>query len=269
MNIVVLTNKGSLFGKRLLNDLISSGIEIKGSVLISQPPGFYWRLYKNVSRRIGVFDALRFSLKRISTGASGRHPLHWHGRRFITDYNEMGMPVLHSRGTNSSQTVEKLRTLDVDILILGQAGIVRNDVLKIPRAGTLNAHTGILPYYRGVDCPKWAIYNGDFYRIGCSVHWVDGGVDTGDIITKQIYEFSGDETVDVLCDRLQSMCASLLTKVVSSAVDGNIPHGEPQKKDEGEQYCKMPARTEKSVEVKLSEFLANRKPRQETFICEG
>ena len=46
----------------------------------------------------------------------------------------------------------------------------------------LGGHPGITPKYRGVHSPFWAAYQDDWENIGYSVFWVDGGVDTGDIL---------------------------------------------------------------------------------------
>src|SRR5438128_5212353 len=46
--------------------------------------------------------------------------------------------------------------------------------------GTLNAHMGILPHYRGMNVTEWARFNGD--PVGCTVHLIDPGIDTGDIL---------------------------------------------------------------------------------------
>lgn len=41
---------------------------------------------------------------------------------------------------------------------------------------------GYLPHYRGVHCSLFTIYHGDFDKIKSTIHFVDHGVDTGDII---------------------------------------------------------------------------------------
>ncbi len=41
-------------------------------------------------------------------------------------------------------------------MFLAQTGIVRENILSIPKIGALNSHPGILPEYTGIDCYKWA-----------------------------------------------------------------------------------------------------------------
>lgn len=50
-----------------------------------------------------------------------------------------------------------------DIIVLGGSSIIRENIIKIPKIGILNAHPGLLPKYREVDVIQWAIYNVDIY----------------------------------------------------------------------------------------------------------
>lgn len=163
----------------------------------------------------------------------------------------MSAELLISKGTNSPETVRILTSLSSDILVLGQTGIVKQDVLKIPKIGTLNAHPGILPEYRGIDCAKWAIYQDEFCKIGSSVHWVDKNIDTGNIIQRRAYGFSGNETIDLLEENLESLCALQMTEVIAGLIKGESLPGEPQYREAGSQYHKMPRKFEALVRKKL------------------
>jgi methionyl-tRNA formyltransferase len=127
--------------------------------------------------------------------------------------------------------------------------------LGIPRIGTLNAHPGILPFYRGVDCAKWAFINNEFNKVGVTVHWVNEGIDTGNIVARESYSFSGNETMEMVNEHLYDLSVSLLIKVILAIQDGTIPVGEVQSKADGIQYYKMPIKIEKEAEEKLEGFL--------------
>ncbi len=69
-------------------------------------------------------------------------------------------------------------------------------MLEMPTLGTLNAHPGLLPRYRGVDVVAWAVLNGD--PVGVSVHLVDAGIDTGRICrTRELPIHRGDTLEEV------------------------------------------------------------------------
>ena len=50
------------------------------------------------------------------------------------------------------------------------------------RLGIFNLHGGLSPHYRGADCTFWALYNGEPDQVGCTLHRIDSGIDTGMLI---------------------------------------------------------------------------------------
>jgi methionyl-tRNA formyltransferase len=254
MNIVILTNYGSLYGKKICNRFINNKIPIAAVVVVRQPFNYHFKLFSYVRRRIGLVDGLYFSLKRISDKLREGRLTVYNNKPFKHRYRDLGIPLYFSKGTNSSETVTILRRLSPDLLILGQTGIVRKQVLSIPKLGTLNGHPGMLPHYRGIDCAKWAIYHNDFNNIGCSVHWVDEQVDTGNIIMKKSYLLSQSESMRNLDHNLYDHCILLLTEVVQLLRLGKKLTTEPQRLEDGRQYHKMSRKLEKEVVRKLYQF---------------
>ncbi|MDD2889055.1 MAG: formyltransferase family protein [bacterium] len=245
MNIVVLTNKNSNFGKKVLNRLILDGLKANAVIVIKQPPSYNLKLFNSVKKRVGIWDALCFSIEKIFQGEKHLRD----EKPIITDYSKLAQQVFFTRGTNTIQTINILKMLSPDILILGQTGIVKKEILEIPKLGTLNAHPGILPFYRGIDCWKWAVYNNEFDKIGCSVHWVDTGVDTGNIIAVKRNDISNP---DFACieNTLYDNCILLLSNVLQRLKTSYI-EGTKQEKETGKQYYKMSKKLEKTVKDKL------------------
>ncbi|GAA2090630.1 hypothetical protein GCM10009759_14320 [Kitasatospora saccharophila] len=59
--------------------------------------------------------------------------------------------------------------------------IFHEEALAVPRLGVLNVHPGELPRYAGLFSPFWTMLEGR-ESIGCTVHWIDRGVDTGPVL---------------------------------------------------------------------------------------
>ena len=184
MNITVLTNKDSLYGKKIILDLVESGLAMS-IVVINQSLPFKLKLFRSVAKKVGWVDTFRLALKQIRDNKNEYKKISKEKPKLLKDYSQFCKNIAFSNGTNSLETEYALQKFKTDLLILGQAGIVKQNILQIPKIGTLNGHPGILPFYRGVDCPHWAILNGEFDKIGASVHWVDQGVDTGKIIATE------------------------------------------------------------------------------------
>ena len=131
------------------------------------------------------------------------------------------------------------RRLAPDIAIAAGTGILRAPILALPRLGTLNAHMGSLPFYRGMNVAEWAQLNGD--SVGCAVHYVDTGVDTGDILCVRLVDAAPSCIADLRreIDREQMKLLGEVTAYMLSA--GVAPPSRAQSASEGRQFFAMHA----------------------------
>jgi methionyl-tRNA formyltransferase len=108
--------------------------------------------------------------------------------------DEYGFPVLLLEEINSLESVARLKKFEADLFILsGYNKILKKEVINIPPLGTINLHGGKLPEYRGAAPINWQIINGETTG-GCSIIYVDEGIDTGDIISQEIYPIEPEDT---------------------------------------------------------------------------
>jgi methionyl-tRNA formyltransferase len=83
---------------------------------------------------------------------------------------------------NHSEVVALARELQPDLIAVFGTSLIRGELLKMGRLGMANLHGGLSPEYRGADCTFWALYNGEPQKVGCTLHWIDAGIDTGGLI---------------------------------------------------------------------------------------
>jgi methionyl-tRNA formyltransferase len=83
---------------------------------------------------------------------------------------------------NHPDVVKLAHELKPDILAVFGTSLIRGDLLKEGRLGIANLHGGLSPEYRGADCTFWALYNREPEKVGCTLHWIDAGIDTGRLI---------------------------------------------------------------------------------------
>lgn len=83
---------------------------------------------------------------------------------------------------NSPQTHDLLLGAQPDATIVIGCGILAPSTLKLAGAPVINVHGGHLPDYRGNHCIFFALDNGDYDKIGATLHFVDEGIDTGDLL---------------------------------------------------------------------------------------
>src|SRR5690242_11129884 len=99
---------------------------------------------------------------------------------------ERGIHVLRTADARATAFVEEIGRLAPDVaLSISYNRILRRPLLDVPRLGFVNFHAGMLPRYRGRNVINWAIINGES-EIGITAHFVDEGIDTGDILVQRL-----------------------------------------------------------------------------------
>jgi methionyl-tRNA formyltransferase len=83
---------------------------------------------------------------------------------------------------NHPDVVTWCRELKPDVVAVFGTSLIRGELLRQGRLGITNLHGGLSPEYRGADCTFWALYNGEPQKVGCTLHWIDAGIDTGGLI---------------------------------------------------------------------------------------
>jgi methionyl-tRNA formyltransferase len=83
---------------------------------------------------------------------------------------------------NADETIRLLQELAPDVIVVFHTPIISARVLANVGVRFINLHGGITPAYRGNHATYWAMVNRDPDNCGATVHLVNKGVDTGDII---------------------------------------------------------------------------------------
>jgi methionyl-tRNA formyltransferase len=126
-----------------------------------------------------------------------------------------GIPVLCPASINSAESLAEIRGFAADLHVsMSYDQILRTDILSLPPRGTLNCHAGALPFYRGRNPLTWAIINGE-KEFGVTVHWVDLGIDTGDIVRQVKVPIGPNDTYATLLTSAIEVCAATLVSSVS------------------------------------------------------
>lgn len=85
---------------------------------------------------------------------------------------------------NAIETINILKEINPDLIIVNGTRIISKKVLSSVSCSFINTHAGITPKYRGVHGTYWALVNNDMENSGVTVHFVDEGIDTGNIISQ-------------------------------------------------------------------------------------
>ena len=94
-----------------------------------------------------------------------------------TEYLDLGCNDI-----NGGDFVSFLQSVRPDVVAVLGSSVLRPAVISVPSCAMINIHSGLSPYYRGTWSYGWPIVNGEPEYIGVTVHHVNPGIDTGDII---------------------------------------------------------------------------------------
>jgi len=125
---------------------------------------------------------------------------------------------------NSPEFVEVIRKAEPDFIISGYyARIFKDQILSIPKYGCINIHPTGLPRFRGLSPYFTHMIFGDT-RNYITMHWLNPGIDTGDIIAQASVEILPDDTGFTCGHRLTEAAAAMFRENWPLVKAGKAPH---------------------------------------------
>lgn len=135
--------------------------------------------------------------------------------------------VIPSKDYNNRQEydkkiVEALKPYNIDLICLaGYMRIVTPELIKAYENKIINIHPALLPSFKGLHAQKQALEYGVKYS-GCTVHFVDDGMDSGAIILQKVVEVYDDDTEDTLSERILKQEHIAYSEAVSLITSGKV-----------------------------------------------
>lgn len=99
--------------------------------------------------------------------------------------------------------------------------IFKRDLIDIFPLGLINCHAGKLPLFRGRNVLNWALINGE-KEIGVTCHYVDEGVDSGDIISQKTFPILMEDDYGSILEKAYNQCADVLIHSINLIKKGNV-----------------------------------------------
>jgi methionyl-tRNA formyltransferase len=153
-----------------------------------------------------------------------------------------GIPCRQPASYKPAAFRDEVAALAADLLILAFVTlIVPENVLALPRLGSICFHPSLLPKYRGGSAVNWAVINGE-RETGVSVFWPDAGIDTGPLLLQRTVPIDPDDSTGSLYyKRILPAGVTLVLDSVALIADGRAPR-EPQDESRAsyEPLCRDP-----------------------------
>ena len=99
--------------------------------------------------------------------------------------------------------------------------ILPKEIIIIPKYGAINFHPSLLPHYRGRAPLNWAMINGEKYT-GLTVHMIDEGIDSGDIIHQEKIEISKEDYIGDILEKIYPLYYDISLLVLNAIRSGRF-----------------------------------------------
>jgi len=140
---------------------------------------------------------------------------------------DLGIQVIQPASIKTAEFSEQIKSHKPDFqIVIAYGKILSENILAIPRVGTINIHASLLPKLRGPAPIQWAVINGE-RQTGITAMLMDKGMDTGDILLTAPEPVLPEDTAGTLHDRLAVKGAKVLIETLKKFADRTI-HPTPQ-----------------------------------------
>ena len=151
--------------------------------------------------------------------------------------SEARIPVRTWKNVNHTRCLEWIRSVNPDLNIsVSFDQILKSDLLNTAPLGFINCHAGKLPYYRGRNVINWAIINNE-KEVGITVHYVDEGIDTGDIVLQKAVPVLWEDVYGDVLAKVETAIPPLVMEAVRR-IELGIAERRPQSHRDGTYFSR-------------------------------
>jgi len=257
MRVAIITSAQEEYTVRLLYFLKNSSVKPGHIILVRK--SIYARILGNLSLR-AIFSFFRE--RYLSNRKENNTPHIDHLGRFLRERKidipelslgqacrQEGVTLIRVSELRSEKTLKRIRKTSTDLMINAGGGIFRPGVIGAIKIGILNAHMGYLPDFRGMNVLEWSLFHGK--TIGVTLHLIDRGIDTGDILLFREIPIEQGDTIDDLRNKSAIANFLLFADAIAGFSAGDIQR-RSQSPESGKQYFVMHPRLKSCVERRLS-----------------
>ena len=141
---------------------------------------------------------------------------------------KLNIPLIQPLNLKDPAFLKQIKSIDADLACVVAFRILPEEMLTIPKMGTINLHGSLLPFYRGAAPIQRAIMAGE-KETGVTTFFIKKTVDTGNILLQDSLKIDANEDFGSVHDRLSELGGDLLLETVRGVNSGNI---EERKQDD-------------------------------------
>lgn len=171
--------------------------QLRGESLLDQSKVAY-KLIKNSSLRFFMYKLIESKLYHVLlTGHRLARTRRYHNDEAKTIENlakKYNIPIIKANDLSDPDFLQKVKELNPDYILCLVAQILKKKAFETLGYKFINAHGSYLPEYRGPAQYIFYPLNGD-KQFGITIHFMEPGLDTGDIIFQKRFDYDKDKSV--------------------------------------------------------------------------
>jgi phosphoribosylglycinamide formyltransferase 1 len=150
------------------------------------------------------------------------------------------LPILY-REVNLQYIYDVAEAWKPDALFCFGASIIQDSLINLPTTTGyfINLHLGLSPYYKGSGTNFWPFVNDELDCVGSTIHHIDPGIDTGDLIAHIRPSFEMGDNVHVMGNKVIGASAAAFIRIIEKIRNGEKIPRVPQWKANSERIYKM------------------------------
>ena len=130
------------------------------------------------------------------------------------------IPLFQPKNLKDPNFLNNIHSLKPDLFVVVAFRMLPEILINIPKLGTINLHSSLLPNYRGAAPINWVIINGEKVT-GVTTFFINKKIDEGDIIDSEEVQIKEDYSAGILHDKLKGIGAKLVLKTVNNIFTKN------------------------------------------------
>ena len=144
---------------------------------------------------------------------------------------ELDIPILQPNKLDDKEFIEKLKEYNADLFLVIAFRKLPKVVWELPKKGTINLHTSLLPEYRGAAPINWVLINGE-NKTGVTTFFINEKIDQGDIILQKKINLDQSITAGQLHNLMIHDGIKIVNKTINLIDENNVQLIYQSKKDE-------------------------------------
>lgn len=136
---------------------------------------------------------------------------------------KLKIPYYYFKKGDSENLEKWMKNLQPDLIVVySMSHLLKENIFSIPKFGTINLHYSYLPEYRGPAPLFWEYYD-YVLNPGVTLHYINKGEDTGDIIFQEKIPINPGEKLEEVVQKLSLTGIKFLLKVMDTIESGDVP----------------------------------------------